>query len=70
MAQPDFLQSLRSELHLRAVPFDGAALGEFAASVFPLVEDAAAVDVTRWADEFLAYQLPLLVESVAESMRT
>jgi hypothetical protein len=42
MAQPDFLQSLRSELHLRAVPFDGAALGEFAASVFPLVEDAAA----------------------------
>jgi hypothetical protein len=67
MTPNDFTAALRSELHFRNTPFDGAALEAFAASVYPLVDDEP--DVGRWADEFLMNQLPLLVESVAEGMR-
>jgi hypothetical protein len=56
MTPTAFTAALRSDLHFRGQPFDGAALDAFAASVFPLVEDAAVVDVARWADEFLEHR--------------
>jgi len=61
-----FTAALRSELHFRGQPFDGAALDEFAASVFPLVDDDGLVDVGRWADEFLEHQRGLIVGTVAD----
>jgi len=56
MTQHDFIAALRAELHVRATPFDGGALESFAASMWPLVEDDALVDVQRWTDEFLTHQ--------------
>jgi hypothetical protein len=56
-----FTAALRSELHFRGQPFDGAGLEAFAASVFPLVDDDGLVDVGRWADEFLEHQAGMIV---------
>jgi hypothetical protein len=49
---------------LRAVPLDGTALEEFAATVFRLVDDSS-VGIAHSADWFLACQPELIVESVA-----
>jgi hypothetical protein len=51
MTQAEFVQALESELHLRGVPFDRAALLAFVASVWPLAEEDP--DPARWAAAFL-----------------
>jgi hypothetical protein len=51
MSQQDFVEALESELHLRGVPFDRAALLDFVSSAWPLVEENP--DVGFWAAEFL-----------------
>jgi hypothetical protein len=55
MTSAAFTAALRTDLHFRCQPFDGAALDAFAASVWPLIEGAGVVDVARWADEFLQH---------------
>lgn len=50
MNQSGFLASLESELQLRGVPFDLAALQEFVADAWPLIADDP--DVQKWADAF------------------
>jgi hypothetical protein len=54
VSQPDFVQTLESELQLRGVPFDRAALLAFVASAWPLIEENP--DVVFWAGEFLDSQ--------------
>jgi hypothetical protein len=51
MSQNDFIEALESELHLRAVPFDRAALLSFVEAAWPLMAENP--DVAFWAGEFL-----------------
>jgi hypothetical protein len=51
MTQNDFIEALESELQLRAVPFDRAALLNFFDSAWPLIQEQP--DVAFWATEFL-----------------
>jgi hypothetical protein len=51
MTQPDFIQAVESELHLRGIPFDRAGLLAFVASAWPLIEEN--LDPGFWAGEFL-----------------
>jgi hypothetical protein len=51
MSQSAFVEALDSELHLRGIPFDRAALLAFGASAWPLIEENP--DVGFWAGEFL-----------------
>jgi hypothetical protein len=51
VTQIDFIEALESELQLRAVPFDRAALLSFLESAWPLIEENP--DVGFWATEFL-----------------
>jgi hypothetical protein len=54
MTQPDFTAALESELHLRGVPFGRAALLDFVASAWPLIEENP--NTGFWAGEFLRTQ--------------
>jgi hypothetical protein len=51
MSQSDFVEALESELQLRAVPFDLAALLSFVESAWPLIAENP--DIAFWATEFL-----------------
>jgi hypothetical protein len=51
MTQPDFVEAVESELHLRGIPFDRAALLAFVASAWPLIVENP--DPGFWAGEFL-----------------
>jgi hypothetical protein len=51
MSQPEFVEAVESELHLRGIPFDRAALLAFVASAWPLIQENP--DVGFWAGEFL-----------------
>jgi hypothetical protein len=51
MSQPEFVEALEAELHLRGIPFDRAALLAFVASAWPLIEENP--DPGFWAREFL-----------------
>ena len=52
MTQAEFTESLESELRLRGVAFDRAALLAFVASAWPLIAENP--DAGFWATEFLA----------------
>jgi hypothetical protein len=51
MSQSDFSKALESELRLRGVPFDLAALLSFVESAWPLIAENP--DIAFWATEFL-----------------
>jgi hypothetical protein len=52
MTQPDFIAALESELQLRAVPFNRAALPSFVEGGWPLIQENP--DAAFWANEFQA----------------